>query len=911
MADSNIIYVNRYKFHSTWTARMNYHRMSIIFVLFGIVYLLSVKVTNGQKTNSQDSTGSNHSCPVLILYPSFLYATFGRRVNFTGKVEAKLEYPIEGLWQRLQHGVLLKSINQDEKKYLDTNALAPSQLVINNVNFDDEGEYRLQVRISTGWCSSNTVRLQHVYGILDYNASCNKTRECDERKHLQCSRKTCLCDDSYYPFNQTCFPKSDLRAPIYNYNISEFSMYFKWTQPTHSNLIQNYTVSIRHSNRTSITSKSVGKQTSFTFPYNFIPGYRYYVKIASNVQIHQPREQFIENSELGIILAPLPPGPIERNVSNFHPEKLHLKWTVPINNTRVDSYYITISDQHSTIITSYPSSNDLEVSTRLQPGTNYTVTLYAKSYGSYSPQYTEEIQTLRTPLLTINPSGWPDIPYLSNLEIQCIIRNISDFPPTLETKWQRNKLDVNISDAMYNGSSLDLINPKLVINRIDFDRDDDVRYQCMAQNSEGWGSSLSDIRIDVKGSIKFQKSCNNSRECLYGAHLTCSNKHCLCSYNYYHKNEVCYFRNYLQAQSVGIQSTTCDISITWNHPYQHADLVTGYEVYLQEKTENSWKSSEKIYAGNSTSYTSPCTLQSGRLYRISIRSLVLLSNPMQTITVETSFYKTILEPRKPGAIVTNLSNFSADGVHLVWEESDGFVNRYIVRIDDHEQETLDKKPTIDWDQLLLPDTLYNVTITAISYGFTTNDYHFYGRRLSLPAASFILTTKSQYTGKAFLSYGDGDYKLTGDDVTSPALRSPTTVYIGDGTEDGFNYVVIGTNGVIGLGETFNSGSIHAMDSKHVKKRQILCPFWTDLASKDNVGKVYYNTYRRGKDRASVDSAFMEKADGIVKKYFKDLKYFKATWLVKVTWENMTLYGHKEQRDVAFNVRMFMYYKVQQ
>uniref|UniRef100_A0A8W8NQS1 Uncharacterized protein n=1 Tax=Magallana gigas TaxID=29159 RepID=A0A8W8NQS1_MAGGI len=52
--------VNRYEFHSTWTARMNYHRMSIIFFLFGIVYLLSVKVTNGQQTNSQDSTGSNH-----------------------------------------------------------------------------------------------------------------------------------------------------------------------------------------------------------------------------------------------------------------------------------------------------------------------------------------------------------------------------------------------------------------------------------------------------------------------------------------------------------------------------------------------------------------------------------------------------------------------------------------------------------------------------------------------------------------------------------------------------------------------------------------------------------------------------------------------------------------------------------
>lgn len=73
-------------------------------------------------------------------------------------------------------------------------------------------------------------------------------------------------------------------------------------QPTHSGLIQNYIVVIRHNNRTPITSKSVGKQASFTFPYNFIPGYRYYVKIASNVQIHQPSEQFTVNSELGIVL---------------------------------------------------------------------------------------------------------------------------------------------------------------------------------------------------------------------------------------------------------------------------------------------------------------------------------------------------------------------------------------------------------------------------------------------------------------------------------------------------------------------------------------------------------------------------------------------------------------------------------
>lgn len=65
-------------------------------------------------------------------------------------------------------GIFLKNINPDEKKYVNTNALDPSQLVINNVDFDDEGVYRLQVKLSTGWCSSNTVRLQHVYGSLYY-----------------------------------------------------------------------------------------------------------------------------------------------------------------------------------------------------------------------------------------------------------------------------------------------------------------------------------------------------------------------------------------------------------------------------------------------------------------------------------------------------------------------------------------------------------------------------------------------------------------------------------------------------------------------------------------------------------------------------------------------------------------------
>lgn len=96
------------------------------------------------------------------------------------------------------------------------------------------------------------------------------------------------------------------------------------------------------------------------------------------------------------IEAPLPPGPIDRNQSNFHPEKLHLKWTVPINNTRVDSYLVTIRKLNSIINTSNPSTNDLEItSMRFEPGTNYTVTIYAKSYGSQSQPHVEKIKTLR------------------------------------------------------------------------------------------------------------------------------------------------------------------------------------------------------------------------------------------------------------------------------------------------------------------------------------------------------------------------------------------------------------------------------------------------------------------------------------------------------------------------------------
>ncbi|XP_055997524.1 uncharacterized protein LOC125645548 [Ostrea edulis] len=675
-----------------------------------------------------------------------------------------------------------------------------------------------------------------------------------------------------------------------------------WKDPdTHSDLIQSYRVTVRESGGSTIFNTSLGRQTSYNHKSSFDPGYLYYFKITSKVQLSDPVEMLYVEREQHLIVEPLPPGAIDRNASNLHPEKLHLKWTDPGNRTRVDGYRININGYNYST-----SSTETPISRRLEPGRNYTVTVIASSHGTESKPYVEQITTLRTPKVIIttpkviiNGGSYVYPLYLSTLEIEASLQNYSDFPPTLETRWQRNGVDINITDVRYNGSSLDLFNPKLVINRVDFDHEEGRLYRCTARNSEGWGTSTYDIRVYVQGSIKFSEPCNQYRECLQSRGLTCRNNKCLCHSWYYHRNKVCYSNGYLAAQSVHVQGSTCDMTITWQPPSKDQDLVSGYQVITSEYhivTGGYLRltQSETVSVGNKTEYTTPCKLQPGRLYRTDIRSKILLSDPEQEMHVDSS-YNTILESLRPGPILRSLSNFSADNLYLRWEASgqNSFVNRYRVTIGDRSQQTIASVPEIYWEELLLPVTLYNVTITAISYGYITN-YPSYGTRESLPSTDWIHTTESQFTGKAYMSYGENDYVLRGDDVTSGPLRSPTTVYVGDGSDGGFKSVFIGSNGVIGLGEAFNNIEVHEMDSTKINGTRIICPFWTDLSSGD-IGKVYYNTYRRGIEGDNVDSVFMEKADSIVKNNFRDLKDFKASWLVKVTWENMTLHGYKEKK----------------
>lgn len=64
-------------------------------------------------------------------------------------------------------------------------------------------------------------------------------------------------------------------------------------------------------------------------------------------------------------------------------------------------------------------------------------------------------------------------------------------------------------------------------------------------------------------------------------------------------------------------------------------------------------------------------------------------------------------------------------------------------IDNKTQYTLGYEPEIRWNSLLMPLEKYNVTIIAVSYGYTTN-YPTYGTKESVPSFNPITTTRCKF-----------------------------------------------------------------------------------------------------------------------------------------------------------------------
>ncbi|XP_078334851.1 uncharacterized protein LOC111121476 isoform X3 [Crassostrea virginica] len=132
----------------------------------------------------------------------------------------------------------------------------------------------------------------------------------------------------------------------------------------------------------------------------------------------------------------------------------------------------------------------------------------------------------------------------------------------------------------------------------------------------------------------------------------------------------------------------------------------------------------------------------------------------------------------------------------------------------------------------------------------------------------------------------GDTRLTGDDRSSPALESPTGIYIGDGSGGAFTKLYVGTNGIISLQEIFNRFSPLDLDSGEMLRHKVICPYWVDLMTYGQDSAVYYHLYKR---EVSGDSDVLQRVDRIIQTEYLDFPKFKSSIVFKATWNNMAFY----------------------
>uniref|UniRef100_A0A8W8N5D1 Fibrillin-1 n=1 Tax=Magallana gigas TaxID=29159 RepID=A0A8W8N5D1_MAGGI len=697
-------------------------------------------------------------CPVVILTPGLIATHIGTSVTFRAVIESYFEEALESRWSSLN-----QSIDINHPKFLGSKNIPFPELVINNVTFEDDGIYEIQVRIEDGWCINirNNVTLDTI-GVLDLDDPCNSSKECDLLKNLVCSSssQSCVCNSDSYHRSRTCYLRTRLRAILSSSKATTSNITVWWNHPNQdADLVQSYNVSLRASDSSYIFQTPVELQTNYTFESSFLPGFLYYFEITSVV--------FLSDSKETIFV-------------------------------KTDSFNLVVGVPKVTFTNS-----------------EFSVSLFSK------------------------------------LEIKATVHNISNIPLTTAIKWQKNDEDINITDSRYIGSTNDLVAPKLVIRKVEYNKDHGQYYRCVATNSEG--SWVASARINVHESFEFLESCNRSEQCSPGKQLTCKQGRCLCEYSYYHFNSTCYYKYDLRGY-FNVESDKCKATFRWRHRIVDIRLMTDYLIMIYSIRDNLW----------------------------------VLENTTSVGIVAEFTYK----PLPPGKIDRKNSIFSPNQLMLRWERSghNTFLNHYRVEIDGHQQQTFGSIPKIYWTKQLTPGARYNVTITAVSYGYLSSDF-WYGIKESKPYVDWIETDTGEKDGYSYLSFGQRDKLLRGDDKTSEALKSPITIYAGDGLEEGFNFVRIGSNGVIGLGEEFNSISIHEIDGEKLKDRRIVCPFWSDL--KDDIGYVYYQTYKRGVD--AENDLFLGKASKIVSLQFADFPDFMATWLVKATWVNMTLLGAKTSK----------------
>lgn len=115
-------------------------------------------------------------CPVVIISPGFVSTNFGTSAQFIAIVESNFDPALESRWLR-QRSNITETIDINHQKFLGSRNLPSPELLINNVTFEDEVNYQLQVRIVGGWCFGNNVSLE-VRGSMNIVLSISKCFNC-------------------------------------------------------------------------------------------------------------------------------------------------------------------------------------------------------------------------------------------------------------------------------------------------------------------------------------------------------------------------------------------------------------------------------------------------------------------------------------------------------------------------------------------------------------------------------------------------------------------------------------------------------------------------------------------------------------------------------------------------------------
>lgn len=78
-------------------------------------------------------------------------------------------------------------------------------------------------------------------------------------------------------------------------------------------------------------------------------------------------------------------------------------------------------------------------------------------------------------------------------------------------------------------------------------------------------------------------------------------------------------------------------------------------------------------------------------------------------------------------------------------------------------------------------------------------------------------------------------------------------------------------------------------------RAFIAPFWADVHNGIR-GEIYY--------RETMDPVILKRATKDIRKYFKDMATFSATWVFIVTWEEVTFYGGSSTTPVIIHIFCF-------